>query len=1146
MPETNYPRPRRRLYWAIFWRAVLVVVVTTFGLLLRMRLAERREIASRITVSNRSAVVSKVEPPPVPAYEFKRRSNVEIGREGPATGLLIDGIPWHQQILNKGVQVTLKDWPDAVPESDTESIQQLQRTLRRYASQMKDHPELAWQIAYTFGDWKDAATARQILGTPPMSIRYVPRFKRSLVLQANENFVFSDQRFHSSIALLNSSTIVSADGDAFAQIDFISGETKKRNRIADRYMIRLVASPDGSTVVGAESEKPFQRLDVATNTVTPLDLQLSSSQDQSLAITGIPQAISADSKTLVYLDDHKHRRGWHTRRIVLCDMATGGIRKLDVNGIEQVFSSEKPRQKTLRKDFKDEDPEFKNQIDITHARFLPGEQRLIASGNRPEVNSSSFLACVDAATGKIQSSTDPILTPVTSLAVATEVPIIATTHQWSQTIRIWQCDDLRQLAELSSPGATIKAIALSANGQQLTTIDDEGVVSLWDLSTQQRQVLGTHGLAGYQVLFSPDQTQIISSAADSRIKVWRTSDIVSIELPGQSDVSVTDIAGLPEFRPAAILQAERAILSPDGHFLAICDQVQIWDAKTGKGIADYDVVNAADLAFSHDATRLYVVNNSGKVKFIDLKNQGVIQPVPFPAPPALQLPDQVKDLVRRFGSPKPASNGLIQISRDGAFAAIKEDGHVRHASLSQPEQTSTIPDVRWNAQGGSFHRRPFLAVALNGDGSLIAAASTDALLVRRGSTGETIRQLSINNFFKKKCSLSFTPDGTLLACLIGTDTTVYDLTTGSARVKLRGTMACVFLDNAKEKLLIAERNGDVSLIDLSDRERTVLFTIGEPVLSMSVNREGEIAVTESSGAVQIFQPLPNEIERQKSWERVPDQEFMPVVNGEIIPSGQSYAQWREQFTTYIRALGSNPNPYQQRPKTPAGVQRANYSLKRFRKMEGLLYRPKQVKKPLPAIVFLHGGFALSGDDIASVIEITGDRFVVLAPAMRGESGNDGTLELMCGEVDDAREAAQWLASQPYVDPKRIYAFGHSVGGATSALMTLRDNVPIVHSGSCGGIYPETIFNEWTDVVPFDNTPAERKARLLVGNLQHMQRRHFAFFGNEDPLLQATDIETDGSKLSITTVAGDHFTSFAESLRRYIDIIEDDFIQQDDN
>lgn len=59
--------------------------------------------------------------------------------------------------------------------------------------------------------------------------------------------------------------------------------------------------------------------------------------------------------------------------------------------------------------------------------------------------------------------------------------------------------------------------------------------------------------------------------------------------------------------------------------------------------------------------------------------------------------------------------------------------------------------------------------------------------------------------------------------------------------------------------------------------------------------------------------------------------------------------------------------------------------------------------------------------------------VMLYPTFRGTSGNSGFQEVYYGELDDLFAAVDFLAAQPYIDPRRIYVGGHSSGGLMALL-----------------------------------------------------------------------------------------------------------------
>jgi acetyl esterase/lipase len=101
-------------------------------------------------------------------------------------------------------------------------------------------------------------------------------------------------------------------------------------------------------------------------------------------------------------------------------------------------------------------------------------------------------------------------------------------------------------------------------------------------------------------------------------------------------------------------------------------------------------------------------------------------------------------------------------------------------------------------------------------------------------------------------------------------------------------------------------------------------------------------------------------------------------------------------------------------------------------------------KKHPAIIWITGGDCNSidqgcwkegppsNDQSASAFRKAG--IVLMFPSLRGGNDNPGTKEGFLGEVDDVLAAADHLAKQDFVDPKRIYLGGHSTGGTLVLLV----------------------------------------------------------------------------------------------------------------
>jgi Fe-S cluster assembly iron-binding protein IscA/alpha/beta superfamily hydrolase len=155
----------------------------------------------------------------------------------------------------------------------------------------------------------------------------------------------------------------------------------------------------------------------------------------------------------------------------------------------------------------------------------------------------------------------------------------------------------------------------------------------------------------------------------------------------------------------------------------------------------------------------------------------------------------------------------------------------------------------------------------------------------------------------------------------------------------------------------------------------------------------------------------------------------------------SLAEARRGFkTTLARRESGGAAP----PEPPAGVLRlVRYDAPGGKSAAYLSPDPGDGEKH-PAIVWITGGDCNSidagcwqegppgNDQSASAYRKAG--VVMMFPSLRGGNDSPGFKEGFLGEVDDVLAAADFLARQPYVDPRRVYLGGHSTGG-TLALLT---------------------------------------------------------------------------------------------------------------
>jgi dipeptidyl aminopeptidase/acylaminoacyl peptidase len=194
----------------------------------------------------------------------------------------------------------------------------------------------------------------------------------------------------------------------------------------------------------------------------------------------------------------------------------------------------------------------------------------------------------------------------------------------------------------------------------------------------------------------------------------------------------------------------------------------------------------------------------------------------------------------------------------------------------------------------------------------------------------------------------------------------------------------------------------------------------------------------------------------------------------------------------------------------------------------------------PAVVYVHGGFALGQGDWSDASAYLQSGYVVMTPALRGENGNPGHFELFYGEVEDVIAAGRYVQRLPYVDPARVFVAGHSTGGTLAMLSAMLPS-PFAAAASFGGSPDqESFFQAWDNIVPFNRSdPRETRLRSPSEFAGSFRCPLYLFVGAEDSgyLGQtrklASDAKRTGKPCEAHVVPGDHFQSLEPSIQRSI-------------
>jgi len=166
----------------------------------------------------------------------------------------------------------------------------------------------------------------------------------------------------------------------------------------------------------------------------------------------------------------------------------------------------------------------------------------------------------------------------------------------------------------------------------------------------------------------------------------------------------------------------------------------------------------------------------------------------------------------------------------------------------------------------------------------------------------------------------------------------------------------------------------------------------------------------------------------------------------------------------------------------------------------------------PAILWITGGDCNTIDEVWTAAPASNDQtagayrqagIVMMFASLRGGNVNPGVREGFFGEVDDILAAAAYLASQPYIDPNRIYLGGHSTGG-TLALLAAESTDCFRAVFSFGPAAVVALYG--TEMLPFDFTnPREAELRDPVRWLTSIKRPTFILEGIQDGNQQALEM-----------------------------------------
>lgn len=260
---------------------------------------------------------------------------------------------------------------------------------------------------------------------------------------------------------------------------------------------------------------------------------------------------------------------------------------------------------------------------------------------------------------------------------------------------------------------------------------------------------------------------------------------------------------------------------------------------------------------------------------------------------------------------------------------------------------------------------------------------------------------------------------------------------------------------------------------------------------------------------------------------------------ELASQPQVYSEARKQFQTHLVRHGPSPQPGEPL-HPPSGAQQVEYS-PMLHLQAWITPSPAPASgAKRPAVLFLHGGFAIAGDDWDMAQPYRDAGYIVMMPVLRGENGQQGDFSVFYDEVSDVIAAAEYLAKLPSVDAGHLYVAGHSVGG-TLTLLAAMTSTRFRAAASFSGA-PDVI--AWSrgqqELLVFDPKDVrELQMRSPITFATSFKCPVRLYYGAAEPLFAASSQQTSqrakakGLDVEAVQVSGDHFSAVPEEIQQSI-------------